>query len=197
MPQDAAQARTRTAQSTRWADLLPAAVISPTTAEGKWVRGPAGVGIKSPERWATYYWLQLQPPRDTEYDYEVEFTVADSDGCIAQIIPVGAKHFSCAFSGQAVTIDGSHNAITRPEGGVVVSGRRHIGTVQIRQNAVRVLLDGNVKVEFNDSPRGNFAAWAQWKMTDQRVLGIGAFKTDAVFHAARVAPAAAKAGPPR
>jgi hypothetical protein len=143
---------------------------------------PSGVSVGE-ERYASLQ-FPFAPPE--EYDLSVAFTRTAGDGSLTVLLASHKKSFGLALDvkgearfervGNKIAKD---NPTSVPV--VIVNGRKYVVTVQVRNDRVRALLDGQPLTEWKTDYK-DLARYALWKVSDDGLCGIGANGAAVTFH---------------
>jgi hypothetical protein len=158
---------------------------------------PSGVSVGE-ERYAS---LQFPYSPPEEYDLAVSFTRTAGDGSLALLLASHKKSFGFALDvkGEArfervANKIAKDNPTTVPV--VIANGRKYLLTVQVRNDRIRALLDGQLLTEWKTDFK-DLARYALWKVSDDGLCGIGANGAAITFHSIELTEVTGKGKPTR
>ncbi len=124
--------------------------------------------------------LPYLPPE--EYDFRADFTRVKNDTDIAMILSInGQNHLwlmdawqKCGFGGTYKNPD----AVATPG---IANGVRHSVVVEVRKSTLSAYLDGKLLKSIVLWKQSS-AIYPDWRLPDERLLGVGGWNTGIIFH---------------
>lgn len=198
--------------ASRALDLMPLVELPAAVVAGTWRRadaaGPSaggGPALVAETTGGQALWdVPYEPP--VEYDFAIEFT--PKTGTVALIMPkrlpggggtsfawymgLGDAHSTCGLErlhGLDATADGNPTRRTAP----LAAGARHRAVVQVRNGSVTAWLDGSLVTQHRTDYR-DLARPRDWRLRDERHLGVGNWGAPCVIHKIELVDVAAPAG---
>jgi serine/threonine protein kinase len=187
-------------------DLLAQVDVKRDAVRGTWTKKADGVMLT---RESGEQFLRLNHNAPEEYDFEIEFTVADGRCVILQALPLAAHtvHWSTAQGGGDPTwfsfgplLDGKMpDDSARTEATTkrtrLKIGQRYRSTVEVRKGSLRALIDGEEVLKWSGDMK-RLGLRADSGSVDGRQLGLGGYSTNVTFHKAELRlPAVVTAAP--
>jgi hypothetical protein len=176
--------------STRLIDLLPACEPRRGSVHGAWSVEERGLLSATG---LDLFELPYEPPE--EYLFRVEFTRLKGNDCIGQLATkagtaftwtVGAQHGAFAgfdsINGKTTQLKENPSRVALAGKGLV-SGRRYVSTVEVRNGRVRGWLDGRLLVDWpTDYHDLSAIERGKWSPRDVKRLGLCTWNSQSVFH---------------
>ncbi|MGD0094312.1 MAG: hypothetical protein ABSE73_30765, partial [Planctomycetota bacterium] len=171
-------------------DLL--ALVDPTkdSVSGKW--DAKGGALICDNAMTARVRIPYRPP--TEYDFRIQFTRLSGSDCLAQILSASGRQFAFMAGGEGNKVFGleliagkqcfeNPTAVRRPT--CLVTGRRYMLLAQVRNNGVRMYLDGVFLTGFVGE-YSQMSVRDHWAVADPATLGLASWDNTVAFHAAEV-----------
>ncbi|MCX6910595.1 MAG: hypothetical protein NTY01_21495 [Verrucomicrobia bacterium] len=169
-------------------NLLPLIDPEKDAVVASWKSTADGLRLEKPKG-AAVLELPYMPPE--EYDFEIEFTPADT-GIVNQFLSAGDRSFVWKMArgkerDRAVfeVLDGAyfekHNEGVSEKRLPLESDRRYVSKVEVRRGSLRGLLNGEEFVKWS----GDFSrlSWDKiYKRRDARLIGVGSWGCGVIFH---------------
>ena len=175
-----------------WIDLLPYIDAQHDAVKGEWKMAPYGLALAKPENAAV---LQLPYESPEEYDFLIEFSVLGSGNDVTQCVYAGGRSFMWRMGRSPAPrycferLDGKdagqncETASQRSQG--LDAGKRHTSMIEVRQDSLRVLVDGEEYLKWSGDFR-RLGTKDEFVLRDVHRLGIGSWRRAVVFHRVEV-----------
>jgi hypothetical protein len=200
-PGGAAPATSPAPPLTRVIDLLSLVDVKRDAVSGEWKKTSDGIMLT---RESADRFLCFDHNAPEEYDFEIEFTIADGRSEITQVLPVAGRSllWKTATGGGVSTWcyfgplldEKKPDDPTRKEAAIKSArlnlSQRYRSTVEVRKGSLRALIDGREILKWS----GDFKRMSlppDSGINDGRHLGLGGYSTNVTFHKAELRPPAA------
>ena len=194
--------------------LVPGATAAPevvSTGEGDWSKAVNLLALVDPLKdsvagtWtntdgalsvapALYARTEIPYAAPQEYDIRITFTRVSGTDNITQILSRNGKAFAWTMGGSANTVFGfetiagvsaTANKTTVKKTSCLENGRKYTSLVQVRNSGLKAFLDGKLITEWK-TDYSDMDLYADWKLRDAKLLGLGSWNNAAVFHSAEL-----------
>jgi hypothetical protein len=171
-----------------WTDLISGTDPSTNAIRGQWEKRGSELSVSAEE----FAWLVLPFDVPEEYDFEVTFTRTSGMHSIALFFVAGGGQATYEVDAWGQHMAGVQNIAGRtledpsvPSGSLTLeNGRRHTARIEVRRRRVATYLDGELVVTYQGNG-SDLSILEDWEPRG-RVLGVGAFLSDTIFHSIRV-----------
>jgi hypothetical protein len=153
---------------------------------GTWASQDGGLGVAR----ALYARTEIPYVPPQEYDLRVSFTRVDGTDNITQVLTHGGKAFAWTMGGAGNTVFGfetiagvsvNGNKSTIKKSACLENGKKYTSLVQVRDGGVKAFLNGQLITE-HKTDYSDMDLYADWKLRDATLLGLGSWNNSAVFH---------------
>ena len=157
---------------------------------GTWTNADGALSV-APALYARTEIPYVAPP---EYDIRITFTRVSGTDNITQILSRNGKAFAWTMGGSANTVFGfetiagvsaTANKTTVKKTSCLENGRKYTSLVQVRSTGLKAFLDGKLITEWK-TDYSDMDLYADWKLRDATLLGLGSWNNAAVFHSAEL-----------
>lgn len=136
--------------------------------------------------------IPYSPPQ--EYDLRVSFTRVDGNDNVTQILSRGGKAFAWTMGGANNTVFGfetvggvsaAANPTTVKKPACLENGKKYTSLVQVREGGVKAYMNGQLITEWK-TDYSDLDLYADWKLREASLLGLGSWNNAVVFHSAEL-----------
>ena len=175
-----------------WIDLTNQINLAENAVEGEWRQNENELHVDALE-WARLA-LPYAPP--AEYDFEVQFTRQTGSQSIAFFFVHGTGQASFELDAWNIHLAGIQRINnrdirsnpTRQTIQPLQNNQLHTVLIKVRRDNVETYLNGK-RLNLHESDGADLTLSPNWSLGDTSTLGIGAYRSETIFHRVRVRPA--------